>query len=206
MKIGILGSACDPPHRAHIKIAEEAKRALKLDRIIFIPTKVPPHKVRPGVSEKMRLEMARLAAGKRKGWIVSDMELRRRGKSYTRDTIEELKKRYPHDRLFWIVGSDSLVSMPWKWKGGYDLLDLCTFVVARRKGYSPRGVRKHILKKVIVLGGVPYSISSTHIRKLLAQGKDVRRFLDDRVLAYIQKHHLYKGLGLNSGARNANRI
>lgn len=191
MKIGILGSVCDPPHRNHIAIGEGAKQQLGLDLIILIPTKVPPHKDRPKVSENMRLQMARLAIQGKKRWIVSDLELRRKGKSYTRDTIAVLKKKFTRDTLFWIFGADSLVSMPWKWKGGYDLLDLCQFVVAPRFGFSLKRVPRSIFKKVIVLKLKSSSTASSKIRKSLKDKKDVRRFLDTGVLSYIKKHHLY---------------
>lgn len=191
MKIGVLGSVCDPPHKNHIAIGEMAKRQLGLDLIILIPTKVPPHKDRPKVSENMRLQMAGLAICRRRGWTVSDLELRRNGKSYTRDTIAALKKKFPQDTLFWIFGADSLVSMPWKWKGGFDLLDLCQFVVAPRLGFLLKRVPRSILKKVIVLKLKPSSMASSKIRKLLAEKKDVRQFLDPKVLSYIKKNHLY---------------
>ncbi|MBI2639960.1 MAG: nicotinate (nicotinamide) nucleotide adenylyltransferase [Candidatus Sungbacteria bacterium] len=166
MRIGILGSAFDPPHKGHIEVARRAKHALRLERLILVPTRVPPHKAAPSLPGALRFKMARIAAGKRRRWTVSDMELKRQGVSYTRDTIYELKKRYPGDEIFWIIGSDSLASMPWKWKGGYDILDLCTFVAVRRPGYSLNRVSKRILKKVVLLCGAKKDISSSTIREL----------------------------------------
>ena len=194
MKIGILGSACDPPHKAHIKMAEVAKKELKLDRIVVIPTKIPPHKVSPSASGSMRFKMAKLAVGKRNGWSVSGMELKRKGISFTRDTIRALKKNYPNDKLFWIVGSDAIVSMPWKWKGGWGILDLCQFAVFPRYGYSLKKVPKNILKKVIVLkpiGGNLRDISSTQIRDMLRNKKGPLKFIDQKVYRFIKKHRLY---------------
>lgn len=191
MRIGVLGSAFDPPHKAHRKLGERAKKALKLDHLVLMPTKIPPHKTKPNVSAGLRLKMAKILAGKRKGWMVSDIELKRPGKSYTRDTIKELKKRHPNDQIFWIIGSDSLVAMPRQWKGGYDVLDLCTFVVAPRKGYPLARVPKRILKKVIILPGQTLSISSTKLREFLRKGKSVSRFLDPKIMKLIKRHHLY---------------
>ena len=196
MRIGIFGSAFDPPHKGHIAAIQSAKKALELDRVILIPTKIPPHKDRPKTPERFRLHMARLVAKGRKGWVVSDMEFKRPGRSYTRDTIASLKKRYPGNTLFWIVGSDSLVSMPWKWKGGWEVLDLCTFVVIPRSGYSLGSVPKVMLQKVIVLKRTPHWVrSSTTIRNLLQHKKSVRHLLDPSVLKFIQQHHLYADYG-----------
>lgn len=192
MRIGILGSSCNPPHKGHIAAALAAEQKLSLDQIILIPTKAPPHKDRPEVSAGARMRMARLAVGNRHGWLVSDMELRRRGKSYTRDTIAALKRKYPRDELFWIVGSDSVVSMPWQWKGGYGILDLCTFVVMPRRGYSLLRVPKRILKKVIVLPAQKsWDISSTMIRSRMKVGKKVSQFLHPAVFRFIRRHKFY---------------
>ena len=192
MKIGVLGSACNPPHNGHIRAALSVKRLLKLDRIIIIPTKVPPHKDRPEVSAPRRLRMARLAVANKHGWSVSDIELRRPGKSYTRDTVAALKKKYPSDEIFWIVGSDSIVSMPWQWRGGYGILDLCTFVVLPRRGSSLARVPRNILKKVVVLPrDKSWDISSTMIRNRIRTGKKVGSFLHPEVLRFIKYHKLY---------------
>lgn len=191
MKIGILGSAFDPPHNAHIELAKRAVRVLKLDRLILMPTKIAPHKATSAVPPRTRFSMARLVSEGRKGWAVSDMELLRPGVSYTRDTITALKRKHPRDEIFWIIGSDGLVSMPWKWKGGYDILDLCTFVVGRRRGFPLPGVPRSVLKKVIVLPGRPTGFSSTHIRAMFREGKNPRRFLDPKVFAFIRRCRLY---------------
>ncbi len=190
-RIGIVGSTCNPPHIDHIAIGEAARRTLKLDRLILIPVKNPPHKEVPSVSADDRFKMGKLAIARRKGWSVSDMELGRRGKSYTRDTVNELKRLYPNDEIFWIVGSDSLMSMPWKWKGGYGILDLCTFVVASRKGHPIRHVSDRIIQKVKVLKMRPTSVSSTMIRRKLLHRKEVKKYLNAKVLAFIKKNNLY---------------
>lgn len=193
MRIGILGSACDPLHKRHIESAEYARKKLALDKILLIPTNIPPHKASPAASGRARLEMARFATGHLKHWEVSDMEIRRRGITYTRDTIRQLKKMYPNEDLYWIVGSDAITSMPWAWKGGYDILDECRFVVVPRPGYPLKGVRKDILKKVIVLKNIfKRNISSTMVRNMLRSKKNAGRFLDLRVLRYIKQKKIYE--------------
>lgn len=194
VKIGVLGSACNPPHTGHAAIGECAKKTLKLDRLIMMPTKYPPHKDTPAVSGKMRFSMARLMAKKR-GWEVSDMEMRRRGKSYTADTITELKKKYPTAQIFWIVGSDAILSMPQKWKFGYSILDQCQFVAAKRRGFSLKRVPVDVLKKIIVLQKpARQSFSSTIIRDAIAQGdlKKAKQFLDPEVFNFIIRHKLHQ--------------
>lgn len=194
MKIGILGSACDPPHKAHIKMAEIAKKELKLDKIILIPTNIPPHKAIPSAPAKMRFKMAKLAVGNIKSWVVSAMELKRKGKSYTRNTIRDLKRKYTDDEIFWIVGSDAIVSMPWKWKGGWGILDLCQFVVFPRPGYSLRKVPKKILKKIVVMkavAGDSREVSSTVIRDMLKKNKSPLKYIDRKVYEFIKKNKLY---------------
>ena len=113
MKIGIYGGTFNPPHNGHITAAQAAIQQLELDKLLLIPDKIPPHKELPSGSanEQQRYEMTVLAAGKL-GKIaeVTDMELRRPGKSYTSDTLRELQERYPGDELFLLMGSDMFLS------------------------------------------------------------------------------------------------
>src|SRR3989338_5245841 len=194
MKIGLLGSTCNPPHKEHIKIGEYAKKHLNLDRLIFVPTKAPPHKELPEVSPELRVEMARLAVDKRPGWEVSDVELSRKGKSYTRDTIKTFREKYPKAELFCIIGSDSFLSMPWKWRGGYGILDLCQFVVAPRPGHPIRHVSEKINSKVIILGKKKSRVSSSKIRSFLKKGKSVKKYLEPKVTEFIKNKKLYYGI------------
>lgn len=194
MKIGILGGTFNPPHRSHKLIAEKVKRELGFDRIIFMPTKDPPHKVRPRVSARHRFLMTRLLVRGKKDFMVSDLELKRPGKSYTADTLKELKKLYPKDQLFWIIGADALLYMPAGWKEGYKILDKCQFVVVVRPGYSLQSVPRRILKKVIIVKNrASTDISSTEIRECLKAGKSVRGLLTPQQEFYIKRNHLYYG-------------
>lgn len=191
MRIGVLGGVFNPPHKDHIRIVEAAKRQLGLERVIIIPCKMPPHKELPKVSPRLRWQMARLAVGRRKGWMVSDLEFYRRGISYTENTIRALKKQCPHDKIFWIIGADSLIFMPRDWKGGYKILDSCQFVVAPRKDFLLNRVPPHILKKTMRLHMHPTAISSTAVRNLISCGKNPKPFLSPGVAEFIKKHKLY---------------
>lgn len=194
MRIGILGSTCNPPHKDHIQIGEWAKEELQLDRIILVPAKNPPHKDPPKISPETRLAMGKLAIQGQKDWEISDIEFSRPGKSYTEDTIKAFMNLYSQDKIFYIMGADSLASMPWKWRGGYNLLDLCPFIIAPRKGYSLEFVPQEILKKVHVLQKEPTDMSSTDIRMKLEKGGEVSHLVSEGVYKYIKKNNLYSAL------------
>lgn len=189
-RIGILGSAFNPPHRGHSDLAERAERALQLDRVILVPTGQAPHKAASSVSPELRSKMARCIAKGRKRWTVSDMELRRSGMSYTKDTIRALRSRYPKARLFWIAGADSFASMS-EWNGGLRIFDRCTLVVGARRGHPVRRFFAYRTQNIIQLPGPMVNVSSTDIRDRLAQGADVRALIEPRVLRFIRRHHLY---------------
>jgi len=104
-RIGILGGTFDPPHNGHIAIAEQACKQLKLDKIILVPAYIPPHKThKSSISASHRLNMLKLAIDGRKGFKVSSVELKRKGISYTIDTLKALKKQYRNSDLILIIG------------------------------------------------------------------------------------------------------
>lgn len=193
LKIGVLGSACNPPHKDHAAIGEYAVAALRLDRLVVVPTGNPPHKNTPEASARTRYALARIMAKKR-GWEVSDMEITRAGKSYTAETIARLKKKYPRAKLYWIIGSDALLSMPQKWKFGYKILDHCRFVVAKRRGYSLRKIPANVRKKIIILQRRERNgFSSTEARAAFARG-DIKKasfLLEPEILNFIIRSSLY---------------
>ncbi len=109
MKIGILGGTFNPVHIGHLILAEEVREKLKLDKIIFIPTALPPHKDNMDIAPAGdRLKMLKLAIKGNKFFGVSDIEIKRKGRSYTIDTIKELKNKFVNDELYFIIGSDLL--------------------------------------------------------------------------------------------------
>ena len=107
MRIGILGGTFDPIHLGHLAAAEAAIDCARLDRVIFIPSGMPPHRHEAAANADQRLEMCRLAIDGNKKFEVSDVEVKRGGVSYTVDTLRELKSRYPNDELFLILGWDA---------------------------------------------------------------------------------------------------
>ena len=112
-KIGIFGGTFNPPHLGHVLAAREVKQALSLDTVLFIPDAQPPHKEVPEGSPgpELRLELVRRAVAGEDYAVVSDIELGRPGKSFTSDTLRELKKLYPHDTLYLIMGTDMFLSL-----------------------------------------------------------------------------------------------
>ena len=107
MRTGILGGTFDPIHLGHLAAAHAAMDCADLDRVIFIPAAVPPHRPATAADASDRLEMTRLAIGGEKRFDVSDVEIRRAGVSYTVDTLRELHRLYPKDELFLILGWDA---------------------------------------------------------------------------------------------------
>ena len=117
MRIAVFGGTFNPPHLGHMAAAEACIEALSLDRLILMPTRVPPHKDLPAGSAtpEQRLEMCRIAAVQIPRCEVSDLELRREGLSYTADTVEELAAHYPGDTLWLVMGTDMLLSFD-RWR------------------------------------------------------------------------------------------
>ena len=112
MKIGVYGGSFNPPHLGHVRAAQACKQALGLDRVLVIPASIPPHKqlTSSSASPEERLALTRLAFENLPGFEVLNLEIRREGKSYTVDTIRELKAQYAHDELFLMMGTDMFLS------------------------------------------------------------------------------------------------
>lgn len=194
MKIGIMGGTFDPIHNAHIIIPRYAKEQFLLDRVIFMPGGNPPHK--PDVLDKhIRLKMTCIGVGDE--FEISSYEVEKEEYSYTLRTLEYLKKIYPDDELFFMIGEDSLNDIG-KWYRPKDILSLCTLLV------FPRGtsgaLNETIKSKQQSLGGRIFAInapifglSSSEIRERIHAGKSVRHMVPDAVLEYIEENNLYRG-------------
>ncbi len=133
MRLGLLGGSFNPIHRCHLLIAQSARRLLHLDQVLFIPTGDPPHK-QPGTlaSAHHRYHMVQLAIQDQPAFTLTDMEIRRTGKSYSIDTVRALQQEYGADAaLFFIIGLDAFLDLP-SWKEAERLLTLCHFVVISR--------------------------------------------------------------------------
>lgn len=198
-KYGIFGGSFNPIHYGHLMICEYIKEEMGLDKVIFIPTGNPPHK-EIGVSAEDRYEMVRLAISSNPDFEISDIETTRVKLSYTVDTIRELKKIYKEEKLYFLIGLDSLFQLK-TWKKIRDLSGEIEFVVALRPGYLDR---EDIIKeidflsekfgtKVKLIKTPLYEISSTDLRNRIHEGKSLRYLIPKKVLDYIKESGFYKG-------------
>lgn len=188
MRIGILGGTFDPIHIGHLILAEEALWKLKLDKVIFIPSYLPPHKVPEGVLEpEHRFKMVGLAIEGNLKFDISRLEIDLKGKSYSIDTLKRLKEHFkPDTEFFFITGSDSLKEL-FSWKQIDEIFELSKFIVAKRPGFPIEETPKEV--QVVVITEV--EVSSSEIRKRLSQGQSIRYLVPEAVRAYIERHRLY---------------
>jgi nicotinate-nucleotide adenylyltransferase len=187
-RIGILGGTFDPIHNGHLYLARKVLAKLRLDKVLFIPTYLPPHKTDIEISPaKHRYNMVKLAIKNNKKLGISDIEIRRKGRSYSVHTLRQLRKKYGEGaEIFFITGSDSLKELE-KWKDLEEILGLCKFVVVERPGFFI----KRACRKFIILRINAKNISSTDIRTKVKTGLSVNRLVPSTVAMYIEKHSLY---------------
>mgnify|MGYP001585868154 CR=1 FL=1 len=189
MRIGILGGTFNPIHIGHLILAEEACFKLKLDKLIFVPTFIPPHKdAAAGASPQDRLRMILAAIEDNPNFEASSFEIDSRKKSYSIDTLREFKRVYGGDaQLYFITGSDSLKDL-FSWKDVNEIFKISKFIVANRAGYPFEAVPKEVETVVIT----PIEISSEDIRKRLSENRSIRYLVPEKVREYIIEHNLYK--------------
>jgi nicotinate-nucleotide adenylyltransferase len=215
-RLGILGGTFNPIHLGHLAAAEEVRDRLTLAQVIFIPSFLPPHKSGEGMpSAAQRREMLGLAIKGNPHFTLSEIEIRRGGKSYTVDTVEELRQVHTGADLYFITGLDTFLEIG-TWKQGERLLTLCSFVVMSREGYRFRDIAKlgflsaparelaalderERMSSVLASGNIRihleripfYDISSTDIRSRVRGGRSIKYLLPDAVERYIIEHNLY---------------
>ncbi len=215
-KLGILGGTFNPIHYGHLAAAEEVRERLRLDRVLFVPSFLPPHKQEADIpTAEQRMEMVRLATRGNTSFEPSEVELRRGGRSYSIDTIEALRRDRPGAELYFITGIDSFLDIQ-TWHEWERLLTFCKFVVLSRPGYHfsdllkigfmreasqqvkelDLGERTHAVVQSgpfeIHLELIPlYDISSTDIRRRVKEGARLKYLLPEAVETYIIKNKLY---------------
>ena len=197
-KIGIYGGSFNPPHLGHLQAARAFYEKLGLDCLLLIPAATPPHKALPAdtPSAQDRLEMTKLLAKDLPFAKVDDLELGRQGASYTVDTLEELKVRYPNDELYLCMGTDMFRSFD-EWRMPERIAALATIVMAHRVKADPKELQEwaaHFREtygtEPILLANDILPMSSTQIRRLLILG-GAEDFLPPAVLDYIREKGLY---------------
>lgn len=198
-KIGIFGGTFNPIHNGHIKAANEILKALRLNEIIFIPNKLPPHRMLEcKTNEHDRFMMVHLATKNNPNFVASDIELKREGISYTYDTIAALKQIYPHDKLFFIAGIESLIN--YKWYKLDDMLALLEkFIVIKRSGFSAKQFNEIMknsslknVKKIKLIAIDTIEISSTQIKENIDNFEFLSKYLPLEVIHYIKEKKLYR--------------
>lgn len=204
MRIGILGGTFNPIHKGHMKLAKDALSELSLDMIWIMPAGDPPHKDEITTSTRVdRLELCRAAVSSvdESNILVSDYELFKATPAYTYETVSELKKAYPDNDFYFLIGEDSLEKFP-TWVHPEIIIEYVTLVACAREKNSDHSalnktadhIEKKFGKRPIILETEAFPISSTEIRNAVDAGRmeDVIRYLEPSVYEYIDYHRLYR--------------
>lgn len=188
MIIGLLGGTFDPIHNGHLYLAKEVLKKLSLDKVIFMPTYIPPHKKGARVTPaRHRYNMVKLAIKGNKRFELSDMEMKRKGRSYSIQTLKALRKKIgPKAEIFFITGSDSLKDLN-KWKDYREILALSCFVVVKRPGFKI----KSSAGGFIILHINAKDVSSTGIRERIKKSRSIEKLVPPEVKKYIKRYKLY---------------
>lgn len=193
---GILGGSFDPIHNGHILLAQEVRDRLQLEKVIFIPAYVAPHKIGQSfASAADRFAMTALAVEGINDFSVSDMELRRGSVSYTVDTMLELRKMYPRQEFYFIIGADSVPQLK-TWNRIEELFSLVKFAAVYRPGYEDvldraREDFGRPAERIVMVHTTEYDVSSTAIRQKVQAGQSISDMVPAAVAEYIEKNGLY---------------
>lgn len=188
LRLGLYGGTFDPIHHGHLILARDAIEQLQLDRVVFLPAAISPHKLAraPASAESRRAMVAAAIAGESR-FTLDDSELRRTGPSFTIDSVEEIRARHPEARLYYMIGADNLRELH-TWRRIDELRRLVQFVVLGRGLDHPETAHDlPILPRRI-------DISATDIRERVARGVSIRYLVPDSVRLLIASHHLYQEL------------
>jgi nicotinate-nucleotide adenylyltransferase len=204
--IGIFGGTFDPVHYGHLRAMLEVREIFNLNEVRLIPNNIPPHRLEPSATPAMRLEMLHLATDALPGVVIDTRELDRAGPSYMVDTLHSLRSDFPEHPLLLFVGNDAFNGLT-RWYRWSALFDFAHVVVLARPGYSVRlqneffrtrqvfeavELARHKAGKLFFQSITPLDISSSAIRKMIAEKRDPRFLLPDNILDYIHSHHLYQ--------------
>ncbi len=198
-KLGIMGGTFDPIHNGHLATVEFVRKQLGLEKVLFVPAYVAPHKIGGEFSPAQdRYKMTALAIKDNVYLELSDIELRREGVSYTYDTLVALKQQYGNEyELFFIIGADSVVALD-SWHRVREIMQICTFVAATRPGFAP--VVENVIadfgtlgtKSILWVDTPEVNISSTEIRERVKHGYSINELVPKAVAEYIQQKDLYR--------------
>ncbi len=199
-KIGIFGGSFDPVHLGHINLAIDARKAARLDRVLFIPARLQPFKLdKKMTSGEDRLNMIKEAVEGIEGLEASSYELDTEGISYTYLTIRAMRKIYGGDaEIFFIMGTDTFLKLE-TWKNAQELLRSCSYLIGSRPGYKQEELRLCIEKikreygtRVINIENRQYDVSSTEIRERIQKDMPCTDLIHEKTERYIRQNGLYK--------------
>lgn len=204
MDLGIYGGTFNPPHLAHLIIAETVRDQFGLDRVLWVPSGQPPHKNAGDLAAPHhRLAMTRLAVEENPHFAVSEVEVAREGPSYTVDTLDVLQRDYPGAALHLLIGGDSLSQLA-SWYRPEAILERARLAVYNRPGADLSDVPDRIAARARFAASPLLAISGTEIRARLRRGASIRYLVPEAVRAYIRVHRLYggeEGRGEREGGR-----
>jgi nicotinate-nucleotide adenylyltransferase len=186
MKIGILGGTFNPPHTGHLMLAEYVCDFLSLDKVIFVPCNLPPHKSQVSLpTGDSRLKMLRLAIGNNENFKINNLEIARGGISFTVDTLKVFTKKWFNQELFFIIGSDLYKEFN-NWKEPETIKRLAKVVVVKREEIDNPD------KSFIFIDMPKIDISSSFVRKRIQNGLSVKYFVPSKVIRFIYKQGFYR--------------
>ena len=192
-RIAVMGGTFNPIHYAHLISAEQVWAGLGYDKILFIPSARPPHKVADAdiIEPEHRYQMVLLAIAENPHFEVSRIELERAGPSYTIETLKALKELYGETtELAWIIGADSLIEYK-VWKDFDEVLERCVMIATTRPNYNLNQVPLVIQKRVTTFPITGVDISATVIRERIREGLSIQYLVPEGVQAYIEQRQLY---------------
>lgn len=201
-KVGIMGGTFNPIHLAHTEMAKVCLRQQDLDKILFMPSKNPPHKKDKSIlPENERAVMVKLAVSEYDKFVFSDFELQRKGTTYTADTLRLLQEENPDDNYYFIMGADSLLYLD-KWYRPQEILKRAVILAIGRDGSTPdelKEKRKELIKQydkadIRFVHMRQMDISSSMIREGIAHGENMEKYLDKEVWNYINENGLYDSI------------
>ncbi|MCI9545342.1 MAG: nicotinate-nucleotide adenylyltransferase [Lachnospiraceae bacterium] len=198
-KIGIMGGTFDPIHIGHLILGEKAYEQFGLEKVLFLPAGNPPHKkIRPGrATDSQRIEMVKLAIADNAHFELSLIEMQEQGYSYTYRTLERMKREYPDEDYYFIIGADSLFTLE-KWREPGRICQNCKIAVAVRDHTDPVTLEQEMERISEKYGGIfvrmdtpNVDISSALIRKCISAEETIRYYVPDPVRDYIYKNRIY---------------
>ena len=191
MRIGLFGGSFNPPHLGHLIVAETLREQGGLDQVLWMPAFSPPHKTGADLAAPAhRLAMTQRAVAGNPAFVVSDLEVRKEGTSYTVETLQALQDAHPADALFLLIGGDSWRAFD-TWHRPEEIMERVPLLVYERQHTNTR-VPPHLAGRVRIVEAPLVPISSTDIRERVQAGQSIRYLVPETVRLYIDEHGLYR--------------